>query len=35
MKYNALYSKQNDDNSYEICNGYIKLSIVFDSMFNF
>ena len=32
MKYNALYSKQNDDNLYEICNSYIKLSIVFHPM---
>ena len=29
---NALYSKQKDDYLYEICNGYIKLSIVFHPM---
>ena len=32
MKYNALYSERNDDNLYEICDGYIKLSIVFHPM---
>ena len=29
VKYNALYSEQNDENHYEICDGYIMLSIVF------
>ena len=32
MKYNALYSDQNDDNLYDICYGYIKLSMVFHPM---
>ena len=32
VKYNALYSDQNDDNLYDICYGYIKLSMVFHPM---
>ena len=29
---NALYSNQNDDTSYEICDAYVKLSIDFHPM---
>ena len=32
MKYNALYSKKNDDNFFEIFDGCIKLNIVFHPM---